>query len=99
LSNVQPVRTAKWVNITRLSYGIPNEAIAGALKPYGKVIHIKMDSFHGVYVGVRRVLMELSKPIPPSTSTLPPSSAAVSSAVVQPSSRKDSDNSDDDDVC
>ena len=26
-----PVRTAKWVNITRLSYGIPNEAIADAL--------------------------------------------------------------------
>ena len=59
-----PVRTAKWVNITRLSYGIPNEAIADALKPYGKVIQIKMDSFRGVYVGVRQVLMELSKPIP-----------------------------------
>ena len=58
------VRTAKWVNITRLSYGIPNEAIADALKPCGKVIQIKMDSFHGVYVGVRQVLMELSKPIP-----------------------------------
>jgi hypothetical protein len=59
-----PVRTAKWVNITRLSYGIPNEAIADALKPYGKVIQIKMDSFHGVYFGVRQVLVELSKPIP-----------------------------------
>ncbi|CAB4020357.1 Hypothetical predicted protein, partial [Paramuricea clavata] len=59
-----PVRTAKWVNITPLSYAIPNEAIDDALKPYGKVIQIKMDSFHGVYVGVRQVLMELSKPIP-----------------------------------
>ncbi|CAB3986639.1 Transposon TX1 uncharacterized 149 kDa [Paramuricea clavata] len=59
-----PVRTAKWVNITRLSYGIPNEVIADALKPYGKIIQIKMDSFHGVYVGVRQVLMELCKPIP-----------------------------------
>ncbi|CAB3984649.1 zinc finger CCHC domain-containing 3-like [Paramuricea clavata] len=59
-----PVRTAKWVNITRLSYGIPNETIADALNPYGKVIQIKMDSFHGVYVWVRQVLMELSKPIP-----------------------------------
>ena len=63
LNMVNPVRTAKWVNITRLSYGIPNEAIADALKPYGKVIQIKMDSFHGVYIGVRQVLMELSKPI------------------------------------
>jgi hypothetical protein len=58
-----PVRTAKWVNVTRLSYGISNKAIADALKPYSKVIQIKMDSFHGVYVGVRQVLMELSKPI------------------------------------
>ena len=60
-----PVRTAKWVNIRRLSYGIPNKGIADALKPYGKVIQIKMDSFHGVYVGVRQVfIMELSKSIP-----------------------------------
>jgi hypothetical protein len=49
---------------TRLSYGIPNEAVVDALKPYGKVIQIKMDSFHGVHVGVRQILMELSKPIP-----------------------------------
>jgi hypothetical protein len=40
-----PVRTAKWVNIRRLIYGIPNKGIADALKPYGKVIQIKMDSF------------------------------------------------------
>ncbi|CAB4006634.1 ---NA---, partial [Paramuricea clavata] len=39
----------------RPSYGIPNEAIADTLKPYGKVIQIKMDSFHGVYVGFREV--------------------------------------------
>jgi hypothetical protein len=32
-----PVRAAEWVNITRLSYGIPNVAIAAAVKPYGKV--------------------------------------------------------------
>ncbi|CAB3994158.1 zinc finger CCHC domain-containing 3-like [Paramuricea clavata] len=59
-----PVRTAKWANITRLSYGILNKAIADALKPYGKVIQNKIYSFHGVYVGVRQVLMDLSKPIP-----------------------------------
>ena len=39
------VRTTKWVNIRRLSYGISNKGIADALKPYGKVIQIKMDSF------------------------------------------------------
>jgi hypothetical protein len=41
----KPVTTAKWVNIRRLIYGIPNKGIADALKPYGKVIQIKMDSF------------------------------------------------------
>jgi hypothetical protein len=39
--------------------------IKGLLKTYGKVIQIKMDSFHGVYAEVRQVfIMELSKSIP-----------------------------------
>lgn len=59
-----PCRTARWVNVTRLSYGVPNEAIQAALSPYGKVLNIKMDSYQGVYVGVRNVLMEISTPIP-----------------------------------
>jgi hypothetical protein len=65
-----PVRTDKWVNIRRLSYGIPYKGIADALKPYGKVIQINMDSFYGVYVGVLQVLMELSKSIPSRRSML-----------------------------
>jgi hypothetical protein len=52
--------------LTRLSYGVPNEAIVEALRPYGKVLHIKMDSYQGVYVGVRNVLMEITVPIPSS---------------------------------
>ena len=40
-----PVRTTKWVNIRRLSYGIPYKGIADAFKPYGKVIQIKMTPF------------------------------------------------------
>ena len=59
-----PCKTAKWVNITRLSYGVPNEAITEALRPYGKVLQIKMDVYQGVYVGVRNVLMEIANPIP-----------------------------------
>ena len=61
-----PCRTAKWVNVTRLSYGIPNEALQAALSPFGKVLNVKMASYQGVYVGVRNVLMEISTPIPSS---------------------------------
>ena len=61
-----PCRTAKWVNITRLSYGVPQEAISAALQPYGKVLNVKMDTYKGVYVGVRNALMEVTTPIPSS---------------------------------
>ena len=59
-----PCRTAKWVNVTRLSYGVPSEALQVALSPYGKILTIKMESYQGVYVGVRNVLMEIITPIP-----------------------------------
>ena len=59
-----PCKTAKWVNITRLSYGVPPEAITEALRPYGKVLQIRMDVYQGVHVGVRNVLMEIANPIP-----------------------------------
>ena len=59
-----PCRTAKWVNVTRLSYGLPNEALQAALSPFGKILNVKMASYQGVYVGVRNVLMEISTPIP-----------------------------------
>ena len=63
---VWPCKTVKWVNLTRLSYGISNEALHQALQPYGKILHIKMDQYQGVYVGVRNILLENSKPIPSS---------------------------------
>ena len=56
-----PCRTAKWVNVTRLSYGVPNEALQAALSPFGKILNVKMASYQGVYV-----LMEISTPIPSS---------------------------------
>ena len=66
LVTFHPCRTAKWVNITRLSYGLPQEAISAALQPYGKVLTVKMDTYKDVYVGVRNVLMEITTPIPSS---------------------------------
>ena len=62
----RPCRLAKWVNITRLSYGIPEQAIIDALTPYGKVLTVKMDTYQGVYIGVRNVLIEITTPIPSS---------------------------------
>ena len=61
---IRPCRSAKWVNVTRLSYGVPNEALEAVLSPYGKVLHVKMDLYKGVYDGVRHVLMEVATPIP-----------------------------------
>ena len=66
LIQIRPCRSAKWVNLTRLSYGIQQEAIVEAFQPYGRVLQVKMDQYRGVYVGVRNILMEISKPIPSS---------------------------------
>ena len=63
---IKPCRLAKWVNVTRLSYGVPNDAIIEALRPFGKIHTIKMDVYQGIYVGVRNVLMDISAPIPSS---------------------------------
>ena len=62
----RPCRSAKWVNITRLSYGVPNKAITEGLTPCGKVLNIKMDAYKGIYIGVRNVLIEITTPIPSS---------------------------------
>ena len=61
---MRPCKSAKWVNITCLSYGVSAEVITAALKPFGKVLQVKMDSYHNVYVGIRNVLIEITQPIP-----------------------------------
>ena len=63
---VRPCKTVKWVNLARLSYGISNEPLHQALQPYGKILHIKIDQYQGMYVGVRNILLEISAPIPSS---------------------------------
>ena len=61
---IRPCKTAKWVTLSRLSYGIPEDAIRETLACYGRVIHVKMDSYRGVYIGTRNILMDISTPIP-----------------------------------
>ena len=53
----------KWVNITRLSYSIPDVAIQEVLSPYGKIRPVKSELYSNIYTGVRQVLMEISKDI------------------------------------
>lgn len=62
--NIRPCKSGKWVHITRLSYGVPSEAISEALQPYGKVIAVNMDTYRNVYLGVRNVLVDIHSPIP-----------------------------------
>ena len=63
---IKPCRSATWVNITCLGYGVPNDAIVEALRPYSKIHTAKMDVYQRVYVGVHNVLMDASMPIPSS---------------------------------
>ena len=59
-----PCSRFRWVNVTRLSYGISDDVVVKALLPYGKVSRVKMDSYKNVYVGTRNALMEVTTPIP-----------------------------------
>lgn len=54
----------RWVNVTKLSYGIPDEEVKRVLSEYGTINRIKMDVFLGCYVGTRNVLMDIRTPIP-----------------------------------
>ena len=54
----------KWVNITRLSYGIPDVAIQEVLSKFGRIRQVKSEVYSNIYTGVRHVLMEISKDIP-----------------------------------
>ena len=56
----QLVSTAKWINNSRLSYGVPDAEIVKVLEPYGKIRLIKSEVYSRVYTGVRNVFMKLS---------------------------------------
>ena len=60
----KPVSLYKWVNITRLSYGVPDEEISKVLSVYGPIKLIKSEQYLKIYTGVRNVLMEVRTAIP-----------------------------------
>ena len=59
-----PVTKFKWVNILRLSYGVPDTDISTVLGAYGQIKTIRSEQYHSLYTGVRHVLMDLSADIP-----------------------------------
>ncbi len=63
-ADFKPLSTFKWVHISRLSYGIPEEAVRQALAPYGNIRLFKLEQYSNIYTGVRQVLMEIQKDIP-----------------------------------
>jgi hypothetical protein len=60
----KPISTFKWVNITRLSYGVPDEEITKAMAIYGPIKLIRSEQYSRVYTGVRNILMEVINDIP-----------------------------------
>ena len=59
-----PVSQFKWVNVTRLSYGVADEEIRRVLEAYGAIRLIKSEVYSLIYNGVRHVLMEVRENIP-----------------------------------
>jgi hypothetical protein len=59
----KPVSLFKWVNITRLSYGVPDEEISKVLSVYGPIKLIKSEQYLNIYTGVRNVLMDVRNEI------------------------------------
>ena len=59
-----PCSKFKWVNVTRLSYGVSDEAVVDALSPFGRVMKVKMDAYKNIYVGTRNVQIEIRSAIP-----------------------------------
>ena len=54
-----------WVHVSRLSYGIPDEAITSALAPFSAGIKTVSQAVHkGIYTGERNVLMKIVSNIP-----------------------------------
>ena len=58
-----PVSQFKWVNVTCLSFRIPDEEIRKVLEAYGVIRLIKSEVYSLIYTGVRHVLMEVQENI------------------------------------
>ena len=60
----RPVSKYTWINVTHLSYGVPDEEISKVLSGFGEIRKISSEVYSCIYTGVRHVLMEIKQPIP-----------------------------------
>ena len=60
----RPISKYTWVNVTRLSYGVPEVEITKVLSGFGEIKKISSEVYSHIYTGVRHVLMEIRQPIP-----------------------------------
>jgi hypothetical protein len=52
----RPVSKYTWVNVTRLSYRVPDEEITKVLNGFGEIRKISSEVYSNIYTGVRHVL-------------------------------------------
>jgi hypothetical protein len=55
----RPISKYTWVNVTRLSYGVPEVEITKVLSGFGEIKKISSEVYSHIYTGVRHVLMEI----------------------------------------
>ena len=53
------ISSLTWVNVSRLSFGVPEEAVHSAFEPYGTIKLIKSEQYAHLYTGVRHLLMDI----------------------------------------
>ncbi len=58
------ISSLTWVNVSRLSFGVPEEAVRLAFEPYGSIKLIKSEQYAQLYTGVRHLLMDICADIP-----------------------------------
>ncbi len=58
------ISSLTWVNVSRLSFGVPEEAVCSAFEPYGTIRLIKSEQYAHLYTGVRHLLMDIRADIP-----------------------------------
>ena len=60
----KPAANTQWVKLTRVRYGITENAIKSQLSDFGTVLKIRHEKIRGIGISVYSVKIDLKKPIP-----------------------------------
>ena len=60
----KPASNTQWVKLTRVRYGITENAIKSRLSDFGTVLKIRQEKIRGIGISAYSVKIELQKPIP-----------------------------------